>query len=264
MDTADHNPAEKYPQFVERIRQNIETTQNLIERAAQSAGRQGREIRMVIVTKTHPPDVAAAVVEAGGRILGENYPDESLSKIHFLQHKLESEGFAGARGVEWHMIGHVQSRKSAIVAAHFDVLHSLDSLRLAQRLDRQTGELAARERLPVLLEFNVGGEESKHGWPAESQAAWQALLPDLEQLVQLPHLSVQGLMTMPPLFDDPEESRPFFVKLRHLQDFLQKRFPQARFADLSMGTSTDYAVAIQEGATLVRIGRAILGPRPPK
>ena len=238
--------------LVERIQHNIAVTQAAIQRAAQSAGRAGQSVRMVIVTKTHPTDVVAAVIEAGGQILGENYPEESLPKIQALRRY---------PAVAWHMIGHVQSRKSAIVAAHFDMLHSLDSLRLAERLDRQVGDLAARQPLPVLLEFNVGGEESKHGWPAENESAWEALLPDLERLMQLDHLSVQGLMTMPPYFDDPEESRPFFVKLRRLQAFLQHRLPGVNFTELSMGTSTDYTVAVQEGATLVRIGRAILGPR---
>lgn len=237
---------------VESIQARIEAAQETVRQAAQSAGRAAADVRMVIVTKTHPPEVVEAAFRAGGRIFGENYPEETLPKIDALR---------GSAGVEWHMIGHVQSRKSAIVAQHFDMLHSLDSLRLAERLDRQTGELRPRFRLPVLLEMNVGGEESKHGWAAHQESAWESLLSDVERILALPNLRVRGLMTMPPLFDDPEESRPFFVKLRRLQDYLQRRYPQAEWVELSMGTSADYPAAIQEGATLVRIGRAILGPR---
>ncbi len=236
----------------DRIRHNIEAARDAIERAAQSVGRRGSEVRMVIVTKTHPPEVVEAVIHAGGRILGENYPEETLPKMMAL---------SSYQGVEWHMIGHVQSRKSAIVAEHFDMIESLDSLRLAERLDRQVAELRGGARLPALLEFNVGGEESKHGWRADDENAWEGLLPEMERLMQLRHLSIEGLMTMPPLYDDPEASRPYFVRLRKLQDFLQKRFPQAHLTELSMGTSADYPAAVQEGATLVRIGRAILGPR---
>jgi PLP dependent protein len=241
--------------LIDRIRQNIEIANQAIERAAQSAGRHSSAVRMVVVTKTHPADVIEAVIEAGACILGENYPDESLPKIQSL---------TSHPNIEWHMIGHVQSRKSAIVAQHFHLLHSLDSLRLAERLDRQVGELGLRAQLPVLLEFNIAEEESKHGWPAYDEGHWENLVPEVEHLLGLKHLAISGIMTMPPLFDKPEESRPYFVKTRKLQTFFDKRFPSTAFSEISMGTSADYAVAVQEGATLVRIGQAILGPRPAK
>ena len=172
---------------------------------------------------------------------------------------MKIQSLAGQSGVEWHMIGHVQSRKAKLVADHFALLHSLDSLKLAQRLERFAEE--ANRVLPVLLEFNVGGEESKSGWNASDQATWSTFLPDVNALLDLPHLHVRGLMTMPPLETDPEEARRFFLRLKRLRDRLAATFSQADWRELSMGTSADYAVAVEEGATLVRVGTAIVGAR---
>ena len=235
------------------IRQNYEGVMERIQRAAQSAGRTAENVRLVVVTKAQPVEVVRAAIEAGARVLGENYPEESQPKIIELGHQ---------GGVEWHMIGHLQSRKAGIVAEHFDMFQSLDSLRLAEKLERQ---LADRDRvLPVLLELNVGGEESKSGWQAADEELWEALLPEVEAVLALPHLAVRGLMTMPPLFDDPEEARPYFVRLRRLGEFLAHRFGTDHFQAYSMGTSADFEAAVQEGATLVRVGTAIVGPRPRK
>ena len=161
--------------------------------------------------------------------------------------------------VEWHMIGHVQSRKAQLVAENFNLLHSLDSLKLAKRLDRFCGE--AERTLPVLLEFNVGGEDSKSGWLAGDETLWPALLDEVASVIALPNLQVRGLMTMPPLGATAELSRPFFQKLKRLQEYLVSQFPRTTFIELSMGTSGDYGVAVQEGATLVRVGTAIVGAR---
>ena len=239
--------------LVEKIRQNINSTLAAMDWAAQSAGRKAGAVRLVVVTKTHPVEVVQAAIAAGARCLGENYPEDAAPKIQTI---------GPMDGLEWHMIGHLQSRKSGIVAEHFHMLQSLDSLRLAERLDRQLGDMRPEKRLPVLLEFNVGGEESKQGWSAQDENTWDALRPDVEHVLQLKHLEVRGVMTMPPWFENPEESRPFFVRLRRLQAFLQNHFPQEDFRELSMGTSVDYQTAVQEGATLVRIGQAILGARP--
>jgi len=208
------------------------------------------EIRLVVVTKTQPIEIIQAALEAGIRIFGENYPEEGVMKIQSLPPQ---------SGVEWHMIGHVQSRKARLVTEHFALLHSLDSLKLARRLDR----FAAQQNrvLPVLLEFNVGGEESKSGWDATQETPWNTLHPEIAELLDLPNLSVHGLMTMPPLGMDPEESRRFFIRLRLLRDHLATNFPQADWHELSMGTSTDFEVAVEEGATLVRVGTAIVGAR---
>jgi pyridoxal phosphate enzyme (YggS family) len=161
--------------------------------------------------------------------------------------------------VEWHMIGHVQSRKAKLVAGHFNLIHSLDSLKLAAHFDRLAAGIG--KRIPVLLEFNVGGEESKFGWTAQDESTWPDLIPQLSPVLDMVNMDVRGLMAMPPIGESAEASRPFFQKLRRLKDFLNKNF-SANLSELSMGTSADYEVAVQEGATLVRVGTAIVGTRP--
>lgn len=235
------------------IRANFNRISERIERAALSAGRSAGEVRLVVVTKGQPLEPIRAVLEAGAKMLGENYPEESLPKIQELGRSIP---------IEWHMIGHLQSRKSALVAQNFDLLQTLDSIRLAERLERQLVE--CERTLPVLLEFNVSGEESKFGWPAWDETQWPALLPEVERLMTLTHLKLCGLMTMPPLYDDPEQTRPYFVRLHRLKEYLSRHFPASMFEHLSMGTSADFEAAVQEGATLVRIGTAILGPRQKK
>ncbi len=220
-----------------------------IEDTAIGCGRDPQEVRLVVVSKSRPLEVILAAIAAGITIFGENYVDEALGKIQAIKNS----------ALEWHMIGHVQSRKAELVATNFVLLHSLDSLKLARRLEL----FCEREKqiLPVLLEFNVSGEASKYGLPAWEEAEWSNLDEDIEQILALPHLFVSGLMTMPPLFEDAERTRPYFQRLRRLQEFLGKRFQNSKWEELSMGTSTDFVAAIQEGATYVRIGQAILGPR---
>lgn len=251
------------------IHQNMERVTERIQRAAQSANRKPADIRLVVVTKGQPVELVRAVIEAGAGILGENYPEESRQKI---------ETIGRSADFSWHMIGHLQSRKAPIVTKHFDMLQSLDSLHLAEKLNRlleepvethqagdSTGtEMGSRQRFPVLLEMNVSGEESKFGWPAWDKSQWDRLLPEIEQVIGLSQLKVQGLMTMPPYFEDAQQTRPFFVRMRKLSEFLGKHFGLSTFADLSMGTSIDYEAAVQEGATYIRIGTAIVGPRPKK
>jgi hypothetical protein len=236
--------------LVQSIREKYLQTLDVIAGAARAAGRNPESIRLVVVTKTQPLEVVRATIEAGVAILGENYPEEGVMKIQSLRE---------FSAVEWHMIGHVQSRKAQLVAGNFNLLHSLDSLKLATRLDRFCGQ--AKCKLPVLLEFNVGGEESKSGWLAGDESLWPSLLDEVAAVTALPNLQVRGLMTMPPLGSDAEFSRPFFQKLRRLQEYLAAQFPQADFSELSMGTSGDYEVAVQEGATIVRVGTAIVGAR---
>jgi hypothetical protein len=257
---------------LESIRERYERVEEKITRAAQSVGRDPEEIRVVVVTKLQPVEIVREAISAGAKYLGENYADEAVAKKAALQDQwqgLDIPGLpTGAIPVEsiqhpriqWHIIGHVQSRKAQLVCENFDYLHSLDSLRLAQRLERSCTDI--NRVLPVLLEFNVSGEQSKSGWPAWDEAKWADLLAGIGTLIELPHLRIQGLMTMPPYFDNPEDARPFFKRLRKLQDFLALRIPHAEWVELSMGMSGDYLVAVQEGATWVRIGQAILGPRP--
>lgn len=228
--------------------------QRVLDQIAEAAIRSGRNpetIRLVVVTKSQPLIVVRAAIAVGVSILGENYAEEAVEKMNTLKN---SE-------VEWHMIGHVQSRKADLVAGHFNMLHSLDSLKLARRLERFCG--ASGRTLPVLLECNVSGEMSKFGFSAWDERRWANLLPDLEELVQFPHLRVNGLMTMPPFFDDAERTRPYFQHLHRLQEFLENHIPQTEWKELSMGTSADFMAAVDEGATYLRIGQAILGSRPP-
>jgi pyridoxal phosphate enzyme (YggS family) len=239
--------------FVSALRARYEQVLEKIAGAARKAGRSPDSVRLVVVTKTHPLETVYAALEAGFRDLGENYAEEAVEKI---------QSVGAVDGLRWHMIGHVQSRKADLVAQNFDFMHSLDSLKLANRLERFAAE--AGRILPVLLECNVGGEESKFGYPAWEPAQWQALRAEAQQIAQLPHLEIRGLMTMPPLDEDEEITRPFFRKLRELREDLAKQVPQAKWEELSMGTSADFMAAIEEGATFVRVGTAILGARPPK
>ena len=238
------------PDLVASIRENYQLALDQIATAARKSRRDPDEIRLVVVTKSQPLEIVRAAIEGGVRILGENYPEEAVTKIQSL---------AGQTGVEWHMIGHVQSRKARLVADHFALLHSLDSLKLARRLDRFAAE--GNRVLPVLLEFNVGGEESKAGWDAADESQWNVFLPEIAELLDLSHLRVAGLMTMPPLETNPDDSRRYFQRLRALRDSLASEFPQTDWSELSMGTSADYPVAVEEGATLVRVGTAIVGAR---
>jgi len=237
-------------ELVQQIHARYEEVQERISRAAHRVGRDPKNIRVVVVTKTQPVEIAQAAIEAGAEILGENYPEEGVMKIQSL---------AAQSGVEWHMIGHVQSRKARMVAEKFALLHSLDSVKLAKKLDRFAAE--AGRALPVLLEVNVGGETSKFGWVVRDQAEWSGVYSPVETILDLPNIRINGLMTMPPWEIDPEDARTYFKKLCLLRDHLANRYPQVDWHELSMGTSSDYEVAVQEGSTLVRIGTAIVGPR---
>jgi len=233
----------------EQIRDNYKHIQERIAKAAEVSGRDTKAIHLVVVTKKQPVSLIRAAVEVGIRTFGENYPEEALPKIEVI---------GPVQGLEWHMIGHLQSRKARLVGDHFQRLHSLDSLHLAVKLNDL---LAAPDKmLPVFLEFNVGGEESKSGWPAWDEAGWKTLVPELKQILELSRLHVEGLMTMPPLSEDVTLTRSYFQKLKRLSLFLMDKLG-IPLPELSMGTSADFEVAIEEGATYIRIGQAILGPR---
>jgi len=159
----------------------------------------------------------------------------------------------------WHMIGHVQSRKAKQAVALSDVIHSVDSLRLARRLERFATEMD--RSVPILLEINVSGEASKYGFAAWDGVTREQLIQEARLLEPLTHLEVRGLMTMAPIVANPEDARPVFRRLREVRDLLRERLPFAKWTELSMGMTDDFEVAIEEGATIVRIGRAIFGPR---
>ncbi len=232
------------------IVENFNWVSDRLEAAAISVGRTGEQVRLVVVTKGQLIEIVQRVIEAGAKYLGENYLEESLAKIATLEK---------VKGVEWHMIGHVQSRKARKVCEHFDWVQSVDSIRLATRLDRFASEMG--KNLPILLECNVSGEETKYGWTAWNELEWGDLADEISPILEMSNLTLRGLMTMPPFFSNPEQARPYFVRLRKLRDYLSAKFPDHDWNELSMGMSADYEVAIQEGATIVRVGTAILGKR---
>jgi hypothetical protein len=234
----------------EQIRANYLQVLEQIGEAARGCGRNPQEVRLVVVTKGQPLKAIRAVCAAGATILGENYVEEATVKIEALRSEFD---------IEWHMIGHVQSRKAEAACANFVWVETVDSLRLAERLNRFAA--AQSRRLPVLLEMNLAGEASKSGLPAADPAGWPELGLLVSQVCALPNLDVRGLMSVPPFFDDPEQARPYFGRLRRLAQQLAGLAGVPPLRELSMGMSADFTVAIQEGATIVRVGTAILGPR---
>nr|WP_290669812.1 YggS family pyridoxal phosphate-dependent enzyme [Ardenticatena sp.] len=233
------------------IEANLQTVQNRIADAAARAGRSPDEMTLVAVTKTHPPEVVRLVYDLGVRDVGENRVHEALDKQTAL---------AELSDLRWHMIGHVQSRKVRDVVGRFVLIHSLDSLKRARRYQRMAERLGV-EQVNVLLEVNVSGEASKYGFPAVRESDVLALEDAVAQMLTLPALRIHGLMTMAPFVPDVESIRPVFRATRRLRDRLAHRFPRVNWDVLSMGMSNDYEVAIEEGATMVRIGTAIFGPR---
>jgi pyridoxal phosphate enzyme (YggS family) len=234
---------------ISTIRERYQQVLGRITEATIRSGRTPSMVHLVVVSKSQPLVIVQAALAVGISILGENYAEEAISKITALPET----------AVEWHMIGHVQSRKAQMVARYFSMLHSLDSLKLAVRLNKFCAE--EKRILPVLLEVNVSSEESKFGFPAWDEHFWPDLVPIFEQILTFHNLRVDGLMTMPPYNDDPEQTRPYFKKLGTLQNYLKLRIPRCNWKDLSMGTSTDFGTAIEEGATYVRVGQAIFGKR---
>ena len=231
-----------------QVQERLIEVRERVEAAARRSGRDIDAIRIVGVTKTHPYDVVLAAYEAGLRSIGENRVEEALPK------KAASDDLAD---LEWHMIGHIQSRKSKSVVEIFDAVHSVDRIKIADRLNRNAESVGIR--LPILLECNVSGEASKWGWQLTEKESWPEIVDDFSRIQNLENLQIQGLMTMAPMVADPERVRPIFEKLRLLRDYLQNAIP-GDWAELSMGMTEDYTVAVEEGATLLRIGRAIFGP----
>ena len=224
----------------EEIRARINRVQERIEAAAIRSGRLASGVTLVAVSKTMPAEIVREAVAAGARILGENRVQEAREKIALLP------GLA-----EWHLVGHLQTNKAKLAVALFERIHSLDSIRLAEELDRQARD--AGKRIRCLVEVNLGAERQKNG---VSEKEIRALL---EAAARLPHLAIDGLMVIPPFLSDPDAVRPFFRRLRLLRDQLAAEgFP---LAELSMGMTHDFEAAVEEGATLVRIGTAIFGPR---
>jgi hypothetical protein len=235
------------------ISENLDRVSERIHLTARSVGRDGDQVRLIVVTKGHPFETVEQAIKAGATDLGENYVEESLPKIARVN--LEA-------GLKWHMIGHVQSRKAKPVSENFDWVQTVDSLKLAKRLDRFARE--NERQIPFLLECNVSGEETKFGWTAWNELEWNELAEEFSPILELGNLNLKGLMTMAPFFNEPDKARPTFKRLRELRDFMAQKYPGHEWDELSMGMSGDYEVAIREGATMVRIGTAILGKREKK
>lgn len=236
--------------FRTTIQENYKRVLERIEKAALSVGRDPGTIRLVVVTKTQPIDSIQAVIDAGALDCGENYVEEAIPKI---------DAFRDYKAINWHMIGHVQSRKAPIVCQNFNYIHSLDCVKLAQKLSRNLEEININ--LPVWLEFNVSGEETKSGWDISDENKWDLILTDLDNILHLPKLIFLGLMTIPPYSEEPESTRHYFQKLRRFQEFVINHYQLSGLSELSIGMTADFEIAIQEGSTCVRIGQAIFGPR---
>lgn len=236
------------------IAANIHQVQEHIASACARAGRDPRDVTLLAVSKTHPP---AVILEAAAHLqhFGENRVEEAVTKIPAVMQQTDQP-------LVWHMVGHIQSRKARDVVALFSVVHSLDSVKLADRLSRLAVE--RDKTLDVLLEVNVSGEDAKYGFNGVNWSGDPAVREPLEQAVAhiaaLPGLRLRGLMTMAPIVSDMEQTRPVFAALAGLRDALRQSLG-LDLPDLSMGMTDDYPVAIEEGATIVRVGRAIFGAR---
>jgi len=223
-----------------QIRENLLRVMERIEKAAQRVGRDPGEIKLVAVSKTVEAARVKEAIEAGVSILGENYVQEAQKKIEEI-----------GRPIAWHFIGHLQSNKAKYAVRLFDMIHSIDSLPLAQELNRRA-ELADRV-IKALIEVNLSGEATKFG--TEEERA----LDIARGMVHFKNLSLEGLMTMPPYFESPEMSRPYYIQLRGLKEKMVRE--GILLKELSMGMSNDFEIAIEEGATYVRVGTAIFGER---
>ena len=234
-----------------QIRENFERVMERIEQAAQRAGRDPGEIKLVAVSKTVDTGRIKEAIEAGVSILGENYVQEAQHKIEEIGRPACTGRFGEGRPVAWHFIGHLQSNKAKYAIRLFDRIHSVDSIPLAEELNRRA-ESAGRV-IKVLIEVKLSEEATKFGTEEEEVFGLARRIKDLS------HLCLDGLMTMPPYFDSPELSRPYFIRLRSLKERMVRE--STPMTELSMGMSSDFEVAVEEGATYVRVGTAIFGPR---
>lgn len=249
------------------IKANVAVVYERMRAAAERAGRRPEEITLVAVTKTHPLETVIEAYQAGLRHFGENRAGEGQQKAAALAAWLASNSAASPAQPDWptwHMIGHLQSRQVEQVLGQFALIHSVDSLKLAQRINR-LAERDGRPPVEILLQCNVSGELTKSGfdldqWSSDKEQL-RSFLETIGQVALLSKIVIRGLMTMAPLVDDPEAVRPTFRSLAALRECLQAEMPQQEWRHLSMGMTDDFEVAIEEGATLIRVGRAIFGER---
>jgi len=226
------------------IKENVARARERVAAASRRCGRGPDDVKLLAISKTFPPESIRAAYEAGLRDFGENRVQEAKAKCPAL----------ADLSITWHLVGHLQTNKAKAARELFHWVHSVDSFRLAQKLEQAAAPGGGR--LPLLLEVNLGGEESKAG-VGEPEIAQLT-----EQISQLATLEIRGLMVIPPLFDDPEQVRPYLRRLRELAQMIDSRnIPNVSMRELSMGMSHDFEVAIGEGATIIRVGTAIFGPR---
>jgi pyridoxal phosphate enzyme (YggS family) len=226
------------------LKQRLKQIEQRIRQAAESSNRDAASVRLVAVSKTIAADIVKEAIEAGVTILGENYVQEARDKFKALVQY----------PVSWHFIGHLQSNKAKYAVRLFDLIHSVDSLKLARELDKQAAKVDKIQQ--ILVQVNISGEDTKSGIPPDEA------LRLIAEIGRLQNIAVKGLMTMPPYFYQPEKVQPFFADLRKLRDQItEQSLPNVSLDELSMGMTGDFEVAIKEGATLVRIGTAIFGER---
>ena len=226
------------------MKQRLEKVRERIRQAAESSNRDADSVRLVAVSKTVAPDIVREAIEAGVTILGESYVQEARDKFKALVQY----------PVSWHFIGHLQSNKAKYAVRLFDLIHSVDSLKLTRELNKQAAKVDKVQQ--ILVQVNISGEDTKSGISADEAPGLIA------EIGRLKNIAVKGLMTMPPYFYQPEKVRPFFAALRELRDRIKAQsLPNVFLEELSMGMTGDFEVAIKEGATLVRIGTAIFGER---
>lgn len=226
------------------MRDRIQKIEQQIRDAAEKAGRNADEIRLVAVSKIKPASMVKEAISAGQKIFGENYIQEAVAKVEEI----------ASDEAQWHFIGHLQSKKSKYAAGVFDLIHSVDSLKLAKELDKHAAKKGVVQK--ILLQVNTSGEDSKSG------ATDDTVIALVREVAALKNIAVKGLMTMPAFFDDPEGARPYFRQLRLIKERIDAlAIDGVEMKELSMGMSGDFEVAIEEGATLVRVGTAIFGAR---
>ena len=226
------------------MKRNLDSVMNRIKQSAVSSGRDPESVRLVAVSKTIPAETVKKAIDAGANTLGENYIQEAKTKFNDLI----------SYPVSWHFIGHLQTNKAKYAVRIFDLIHSVDSFKLALELNKQAGKTGKIQH--VLIQVNVAEESSKSG------ISIQNTLSLIKEISVLNNISIKGLMTMPPFFNEPEKVRPFFKDLRNLRDTIRREeIDNVGMEELSMGMTGDFEAAIEEGATLVRIGTAIFGDR---
>lgn len=227
-----------------QIQSNIKKINEDICGAAQKSGRAASEVTLIAVSKRKPTDMIRQAIDAGHRDFGENYIQEAMEKIDIL----------GRESATWHFIGHLQSNKAKFAVKYFDLIHTVDKVKLAKEINRQAEKIGKTQH--ILLQVNIARETTKSG------ALENEIVEIAKQVSQFENLHVSGLMCMPPFFDDPEEARGYFKQLKQLSNDIDRlNLPHTDMTHLSMGMSNDFTVAIEEGATLVRVGTAIFGAR---